>query len=110
MDLPDGWAGGTQLEALGRHWELEQASFQGFQYFVPNASVFMRFTFSDGTGLVLRLEGVDYLRVDPVDPGARPGWSTLAALERTEAGRLRLEFAGGEVLEVGAETLTVQAV
>jgi hypothetical protein len=110
MELPDGWVGGTQLEALGRRWQLDQASFQGFQYFVPNASVFMRFTFSDGAGLVLRAEGVNYLRADPGDPGATPGWSTLAALERTEAGRMRLEFAGGEVLEVGAEALMVQAV
>jgi hypothetical protein len=110
MELPAGWSGGTRVEAFGRTWELSQASFQGFQYFVPNASVFMRFTFDGGAGLVLRLEGVVHLQVSPGTAGTVDSWARLASFEQTPAGRLRLGFAGGEVLEIGAETLTLQAV
>ncbi len=110
MELPDGWAGGTRLEAFGRSWELGQAGFQGFQYFVPNASVFMRFTFDDGTGLVLRLEGVDHLSVSPGDGGDGESWARLVSFEITQAARLRLGFAGGEALVIGAATLTIQRI
>jgi hypothetical protein len=110
MELPEGWTGGTRLEAFGRSWELERGNFQGFQYFVPNSAVFMRFTFDDGAGLVVRLDGVDHLGVSPGDAGTAGGWATLVSFELTEAGRLRLGFAGGEVVEVGAESMTAQRI
>lgn len=110
LELPKGFAGGTRVEALGRMWELDRAAFQGFQYFAPSAAVFMRFTFPDGAGLVLRLEGVDFLHVSSGESSGAAGWSTLESLVPSEAGRLRLGFAGGEVLEVGADALVLQAV
>ena len=110
MELPGGWTGGTRIEAFGRWWELSQARFQGFQYFVPNAAVFMRFTFDDGAGLVLRVEGVDHLRVSPGEDDGVRRWTTLVSFAVTETGRLSLGFAGGESLEIGAATLAVQRI